>query len=117
MEPVTVYHNPRCSKSRAALQILREHSIPVEIVEYLTNPPDRATLARIIALLVDPVEQLVRRDDRFVELGLDDGELTGPEAVLDVLVAHPELLERPVVVRDRRALIARPPERVLELLD
>lgn len=117
MERVTVYHNPSCGKSRGALDILRERAVAHDVVEYLQAPLDRATLERILALLAGPPAALVRKDKRFRELGLDETRYVTREQVVDLLLAHPELMERPVVVRGGRAVIARPSEKVSELLD
>ena len=117
MADVLVYHNPACSKSRGALDILRERGVAPEVVEYLQAPPDRATLERILGLLAGPPAELVRKDKRFRELGLDAAAYGTRAQVVDLLLAHPELMERPVVIRNGRAVIARPSERVLELLD
>jgi arsenate reductase (glutaredoxin) len=111
-----VYHNPSCSKSRGALDILREQAVDVEVVEYLREHPDRAALERIVDAISDPPDALVRKDKRFKELGLDASKYTTREAVIELLLEHPELMERPVVFRGTRAVIARPSERVLELL-
>jgi arsenate reductase len=116
MERVTVYHNPSCGKSRGALDILRERGVACDVVEYLNVPPDRATYERFLDLLGGPPSDLVRKDKRFKELGLDPKDYATREQVVEVLLAHPELMERPVVIRGRRAVIARPSERVLELL-
>jgi arsenate reductase (glutaredoxin) len=116
MEPVLVYHNPSCSKSRGALDILREQAVDVDVVEYLKAPPDRPTLERIVDAISDPPEALVRKDKRFKELGLDAADYTTKASVIDLLLEHPELMERPVVFRGARAVIARPSERVAELL-
>lgn len=117
MERVVVYHNPVCSKSRGALDILRERGVEVEVVPYLDQPPGRAQLERILDLLADPPARLVRKDQRFEALGLRPEDYTDRQAVLELLLAHPELMERPVVLRGERAVIARPSEVVLELLD
>ena len=117
MERLTVYHNPVCSKSRGALDILREQGVTHDVIEYLQAPPDRATLARILELLGGPPADLVRKDKRFKELGLDPAAYVTREQVIDLLLAHPELMERPVIIRGGRAVIARPSERVRELLD
>jgi arsenate reductase len=117
MERLTVYHNPVCSKSRGALEILRERGVACEVVEYLNTRPDQGTLGRIVDLLAGPPAALVRKDQRFRELGLDATRYTTREAVIGLLLEHPELMERPVVIRGERAVIARPSERVLELLD
>jgi arsenate reductase len=117
MSEVTIYHNPVCGKSRGALDILKERGVDPDVVEYLQTPPDHATLARILDRLAGPPGELVRKDKRFRELGLDAASYVSREQVIALLVAHPELMERPVVIRDGRAVIARPSERVLELLD
>jgi arsenate reductase len=117
MERLTVYHNPVCSKSRGALEILRERGVACEVVEYLKTRPDQETLGRIVDLLAGPPAELVRKDSRFRELGLDANRYTTREAVIELLLEHPELMERPVVIRGERAVIARPSERVLELLE
>jgi arsenate reductase len=111
-----VFHNPSCSKSRGALEILREQGIDTDVVEYLKAPPDRATLERIVGAIPNPPAELVRKDKRFKELGLAAADYETREAVVDLLLAHPELMERPVVFRGKRAVIARPSETVLELL-
>jgi arsenate reductase len=113
---MVVYHNPSCSKSRGALEILHDRGVDVEVVEYLHEPPDRAALARILDAITDPPAALVRKDKRFKELGLDASDYTTKKAVIDLLLEHPELMERPVVFRGTRAVIARPSERVAELL-
>jgi arsenate reductase (glutaredoxin) len=117
MADTTIYHNPVCSKSRGALDILRERGVDCEVVEYLKTPPDRGTLTRFLDLLAGPPGDLVRRDRRFRELGLDEAHLATREDVIALLLEHPDLMERPVVVRRGRAVIARPSERVLELLE
>jgi arsenate reductase len=111
-----VYHNPKCSKSRGALTILEEEGVAADVVEYLKAPPDRATLGHIVDAISDPPSDLVRKDARFKELGLDATDYVDRDAVVDLLLAHPELMERPVVLIGARAVIARPSEKVLELL-
>ena len=116
MADVEIFHNPSCSKSRSALELLQKEGIEPEVTQYLRDAPDRATLTRIVKLLdVDPAE-LVRKDKRFKDLGLDAADFTTPKAVVDLLHQHPELMERPVVIRGDRAVIGRPPEKVLDLL-
>jgi arsenate reductase len=116
MERVTIYHNPACGKSRGALEILNRRKIPSDVIEYLKAPPDRSSLERILELLPGEPAELVRKDKRFKELGLDATRYTSRPQVIALLLEHPELMERPVVIRGRRAVIARPPERVLEVL-
>jgi arsenate reductase len=117
MDRVTIYHNPVCGKSRGALEILETRGVAHDVVEYLKTPPDRATLAHILELLPGAPAELVRKDKRFKELGLDESRYQTREQVLALLLEHPELMERPVVIRGGRAVIARPSEKVLELLD
>ena len=117
MAEVRVYHNPACSKSRGTLDILAARGVDVEVVEYLTEPPDRAALGRILDRIEEPPAELVRKDKRFVALGLDPDAYQTREAVIDLLLAHPELLQRPVVLRGERGLIARPSEKVIALLE
>lgn len=117
MERLLVYHNPACGQSRGTLELLRGRDVAHDVVEYLRTPPDRGTLERFLDLLPDPPADLVRKDKRFKELGLDPAAYTSRDAVVGVLLEHPELMQRPVVVRGDRAVLARPPEKVLALLD
>jgi len=113
---VTVYHNPSCSKSRGALEILGERAVDAEVIRYLEAPLAREDFDRILDILVDPPADLVRKDKRFAELGLDAADYQTREQVVELLLEHPVLMQRPIVIRDGKALIARPSERVLELL-
>jgi len=116
MTDVTLYHNPGCSKSRAALELLEARGIRLHIVQYLETPPDLQTLADLVGKLGLEARRLLRSaEPEYGALGLDDPAL-GEEALLEAIVAHPRLLERPIAVRGARAVIGRPPERVLELL-
>jgi len=117
MPNVLVYHNPVCSKSRGALEILRDRGVDAEVIEYLKAPPDRAALERILDHIPDAPAELVRKDDRFKALGLTPGDYQTREHVIDLLLEHPELMQRPVVFLGGRAVIARPSEKVLQLLD
>lgn len=113
---ITIYHNPRCSKSRQALELLEAHGAVPEVVRYLETPPDAATLRRLLRALGIGARALLRTgEDEYRELGLDDAGLD-EEALVAAMVAHPRLIERPIVVRGGKAVIGRPPERVLELL-
>jgi arsenate reductase len=116
MDDVLVFHNPACSKSRGALEILADRGVDADVVEYLKAPPDRSVLERIVDALETEPAALVRKDKRFKELGLDPADAVTRAQVVDLLVEHPELMERPVVFVGDRAVIARPSERVLELL-
>jgi arsenate reductase len=117
MAEVTVYHNPVCGKSRGALEILAERGVEHDVIEYLKTPLERSTLERFLDLLPDPPAELVRKDKRFKELGLHPDDYVTREQVVAILLQHPELMQRPVVVRDGRAVIARPSEKVADLLD
>ena len=112
-----MYHNPSCSKSRGALEILADEGVDHDVVEYLRAPPDRAALERILDSVDVPPAELVRRDRRFEELDLSASDYTTRDAVIELLLEHPELMQRPVIFRGERAVIARPSEKVLELLD
>lgn len=116
MPSTVLYHNPGCSKSRGALEILRDRKVEFEIVEYLEKGLDRATLAHLLDLLPCPATELFRVDGHFRELGLNTADYETSDAVIDLLLEHPRLMQRPVFVRGERALIARPSEKVLELL-
>jgi arsenate reductase len=115
MAEATIYHNPRCTKSRQAMQVIDELGVDVDVVRYLDTPPDEATLRAILAALDDPPADLVRRE-RWGELGITDADVATVDGVVAVLLAHPELMQRPVVVKGDRAVIGRPTERVGELL-
>ncbi|MES1943327.1 arsenate reductase (glutaredoxin) [Salinisphaera sp. PC39] len=111
-----IYHNPRCSKSRQALALLREAGHEPEVVKYLETPPDEAALRRVLAKLDTPAAGLLRHNEpQFKELGLADRGNLNQQAVIDALVAAPKLLQRPLIETDERAFVARPPERVSEL--
>jgi arsenate reductase len=112
---VVVYHNPVCSKSRGALEILGERGVDAEVIEYLQANPSLADLERILDAIPDEPAALVRKDKRFKELELDAADYETKEQVVTLLLEHPELMERPVVFRGDRAVIARPSEKVLEL--
>lgn len=98
------------------MRIAEELGVEAEIVIYQKTPPDRATLEAIIAKLEDPVTDLVRRDAQFAKLGLTDADVASAEQVIEVLLKHKMLLQRPVVVTEDKAIIGRPKERVRELL-
>jgi len=117
MSDITVFHNQACSKSRGALEILEERGVSYDVIKYLDTPPDRATLERILDAIPDDPQALVRTDDgKFKALGIAKADVTTREQVIDVLLAHPEVMQRPVVFVGDRAVIARPSEKVLDLL-
>jgi arsenate reductase len=113
---VAIYHNPRCSKSRAALQLLQERGIKPKIVEYLKTPPSEAELKSILKRLGLKPQDLMRDcEPRYVELGLKERQLDDDEAIA-LMIENPILIERPIVVSGGKAAIGRPPEKVLEIL-
>ena len=111
---VTIYHNPRCSKSRQTLKLLEERGAEPRIVEYLTDPPSADELKRILAMLNMMPSDLLRKKEAK-EAGLDDSSLSD-DALIAEMVANPVVIERPIVVRGDRARIGRPPESVLDIL-
>jgi arsenate reductase len=116
-ETTRLFHNPRCSKSRGALELLRERGIEPDIVAYLDQSPSIADLRDLLRMLGSGARSILRSGEpEYAELGLDDPTL-GDEALIAAMHAHPRLIERPIFVRGQRAVVGRPPERVLELLD
>ena len=116
MVPFEILRNPRCSKSRATLQRLRDAGVEPVVIEYLQHPPTRERLAEILALLglEDPRALMRKGEAIYAELGL--GQVSDRDRLLDAMVEHPILIERPILVRGRRAVVGRPLERILELL-
>lgn len=112
---ITLYHNPRCSKSRSALSILEENGISPAIVEYLKTPPTKAELKAILGKLGIKPEQLVRKGEDIYKRKYAGKTLTDQQWI-DALVEDPILIERPILVAGERAVIGRPPEKVLEIL-
>ena len=117
MATVTLYHNPLCSKSRAVLALLEENDVSPEIIYYMDNPPDARQLKALLKKLDMNVRDILRRSEQeYDTLGLDDESLA-EEIVLDLLVKHPILLQRPIVVAGNKAIIGRPPENVLPFIE
>lgn len=113
---ITIYHNPRCSKSRATLQLLQEKGIESTIIEYLKTPPSADELEEILNKLgMEPRDLMRKGEDAYREAGLDNPALDR-EALIAAMVEHPILIERPIVLSKGKAAIGRPPERVLEIL-
>jgi len=111
-----IYHNPKCSKSRATLALLREHGIEPEIVEYLKTPPDALTLAEILRRLgIGPRDLMRKRESVYRERNLSDPGFDD-STLIAAMVADPILIERPIVLHGGRARVGRPPESVLEIL-
>ena len=111
-----IYHNPRCSKSRQTLQLLEERGFEPSIPEYLKTPPDRAELERILSMLgMQPRDLMRKKEAEYKEAGLDNPDLSR-EQLIQGMIDHPKLIERPIVISDGKAVIGRPPEKVLELI-
>jgi arsenate reductase len=114
---ITIYHNPRCSKSRQALQLLQDKGVDPEVVEYLKTPCTAAEIEQILRKLGDPDPRVIMRKKEKIyrEAGLDDESL-GRDDLIGAMAQWPSLVERPIVVSGDRAIIGRPPENVLDLL-
>ncbi|MFV0278977.1 MAG: arsenate reductase (glutaredoxin) [Parahaliea sp.] len=115
MSEFRIYHNPRCSKSRATLALLQEHGVQPEVVLYLDNPPSKAALRKLLKQLGKKPAELVRKGEvDYKTLGL--GADSSADELLEAMASHPRLIERPIVVRGERAVLGRPPENALDLL-
>jgi arsenate reductase len=116
MDDIRLYHNPRCSKSRGALELLNERGIQPRVIAYLDTPPSADELRDLLRMLALPARALLRTgEEEYVALGLADVSLS-EDALIAAMVAHPRLIERPIFVHNDRAVIGRPPEQVLALL-
>ena len=116
MPNVTIYHNPKCSKSRQTLQLLRDHGGEPTIIEYLKTPPTRQVLSNLLKMLNFKPRQLMRtKESTYRENNLGDENLTNTQ-LIDAMVKHPILIERPIVVANNKAVIGRPSENVREIL-
>lgn len=116
MTNLTLYHNPRCSKSRSALQLLEERGLNPNIVRYLETPLSAAELHELLRKLGISARQLLRTgEDEYKALGLNDPELTD-EQLIAAMVSQPKLIERPILVAGDKAVVGRPPESILEIL-
>lgn len=113
---ITIYHNPRCSKSRQTLQLLVDKGIQPDIVLYLETPPDKATLTTLLRKLGLSARQLLRKgEDAYKDNNLKNPELSD-EQLVDFMTKHPKLIERPIVINGKKAALGRPPEAVLDIL-
>lgn len=116
MTELTLYHNPRCSKSRGALELLEQRGLNPTVIRYLETPPSATELKQILARLGIGPRQLLRSgEEEYKTLNLADPALTNAQ-IIDAMVAHPKLIERPILVAGDVAVIGRPPEKVLEIL-
>ena len=115
MSKVTIYHNPRCSKSRNTLALLEENGVSPDIVLYLETPPDRKQIGNLLSMLGISAGELVRRGEHdYKTCGLDRNSTD--EEIVNAMATHPKLIERPIVVKGKKAVLGRPPENVLELI-
>lgn len=114
---IEIWHNPRCSKSRQTLELLREQGHEPTIVEYLKNPPSAARLSEVVAMLglASPRDLMRRKEADYKEQGVDN-EALSDDALVAAMIAHPKLIERPIVINGEQAAIGRPPEQVLAIL-
>ena len=113
-QPITIWFNPSCSKCRGTMDILRERSLDADVVEYLQTPPTADEIRGVLAKLgIGPRELVRTREAVYAELGLAEAS---DDELIDAMAAHPILIERPVVISGGRAVIGRPPERVIDLL-
>ena len=113
---IKIYHNPKCSKSRATLQLLKDNGVEPEIIEYLKTPPSREELTRVLdALGMQPRELMRTHESEYKEASLDDTELT-TEQLIQAMLDYPRLIERPIVINGSKVAIGRPPEQVLDIL-
>ncbi len=113
---VTIYHNPRCSKSRSSLQLLQDEGVEADVVEYLKTPPTKKQLKEILSLLgLKPRELMRTHEAEYKENNLGDASLSDAQ-LIDAMVKFPKLIERPIVISQGKAAIGRPPEKILEIL-
>lgn len=115
-DTVTIYHNPRCSKSRQTMELLEQQNITPTVVKYLETPPDATTLQSILNMLGLEPRQLMRKGEaEYKELELDNPGLSH-EQLIQAMVANPRMIERPIVIKGDKAALGRPPEQVLDIL-
>lgn len=116
MSQISLFHNPRCSKSRGALELLEERGIQAEIIRYLETPPSAAELKALLGKLGIGARQLLRTgEDEYKTLDLANPALSD-EQLIEAMASHPKLIERPILIVGDKAVISRPPEKVLEIL-
>ena len=114
---VIIYHNPSCGTSRSTLALLEEHNVPHKVVKYMDIELSQSDYESFLDMIPDEPTMLVRRDNRFKELGISEGEVQTRNQVLRMLGKHPELMQRPIVVKGDQAIISRPAEKTLEFLN
>jgi len=115
MSKITIWHNPRCSKSRNAVALLEEKGVEAEVVKYLDTPPSRAELIAVLEMLGLSAKGLMRnKEDIYKELGIND--IHDEDVLISLMLANPKLIERPIVIKEGKAAIGRPIENIMELL-
>ncbi|HEY9203057.1 MAG TPA: arsenate reductase (glutaredoxin) [Sulfurimonas sp.] len=116
MQEIKIWHNPKCSKSREAMEILKEKKCDAEVVKYLEESPDKAQIKNILKMLgIAPRELMRVKEDIYKELNLKDAK--DDEALIEAMAKHPKLIERPIIIKGDRAIIGRPTERIAEFLE
>lgn len=112
----TIWHNPKCSKSRQTLELLEQNGIDAEVVKYLETSPSKDEIKDVLQKLnISPRELMRTKEELYKELGLKD--ITDEEKLIDAMVQYPKLIERPVVITSKGAVIGRPPEKVIEFIE
>jgi len=113
---VTIYFNPKCSKCRLSIEILEKEGQLARVIEYLNTPPDAGTLESILGMLgMEPRELMRKHEKEYTEAGLDNPDLTRKQ-LINAMIEHPRLMERPIVIKNGKAIIGRPPEKILDIL-
>ena len=113
---VTIYHNPRCSKSRQTLQLLIENGIEPEIIDYLKSPPSQSELDDILKMLAMEPRDLIRKQEKEYKIARLDNPGLSRKDLITAMIKHPILIERPIVIANHKAVIGRPPENVLDII-
>lgn len=117
MTKATIYHNPRCSKSRSSLEILQNHDVDIEEIRYLEQIPTKEKLRELCRLMnLSPLEIVRTGENLFKELGLKKSDSKTDDEWLDILISHPKLIERPIVQIENKVVLGRPPENILKIL-
>jgi arsenate reductase len=113
---VVIYHNPRCSKSRQTLKLLQDRGLKLKVIEYLKTPPNKQELEKLLGKLgMEPRDLIRKKEKAYKDTGLDDPSID-KDQLLQAMIDHPILIERPIVVTDTKAALGRPPENVLEII-
>jgi arsenate reductase len=115
-DDVTIYFNPKCSKCRLSIEILEKEGQHAKVIEYLNTPPDARTLESILDMLgMEPRDLMRKHEKEYAGAGLDSPDLSR-EQLINAMIEHPRLIERPIVIKNGKAIIGRPPEKILDIL-